>query len=117
MQDGTIVKFSGHSDDIICVETIRPKTGFVDQDEITAAADGPTKILVQTIGGSRGVYVYAHYDGCWHFSVSQLEEGRKIPVNWHIEIDQMDEHDYSARLTIDAFKQAGELLDVPKRVE
>lgn len=142
MNGGTIIKFSGHSDDIICIETIQvPSTrmmkfsasrlevaaeaeaaetnggALVSNDEISAASDGPTKILVQTIGGARGCYVYAHYDGCWHFSVCQLEESRKLPNNWTFEIDQMEEHEYSARLTIDACKRAGDLLDKPIRVE
>ena len=116
MNQGTIMKFSGHSDDIIVVEIIQPVRSHVTHTEISANEPGPTKILVQTIGGARAVYVYAHYDGCWHFSVCQLEESRKIPSNWKITTDQMDDHEYSARLTIDAFAIAGDLLDAPKVV-
>ncbi len=124
MKQGTIIKFNGHSDDIIEWEMINPSAKGVEwqviSDEITAASTATTIILVQTIGGARGVYVFATYDGCWHFSVRQLDEGRGIPFNWEITIDQMeDSHSsgkFSARLCIDAFKNAGDVLDKPVRI-
>lgn len=114
-KQGTIIKFSGHSDDVIVWEMINPHLGHqgVTSGQFTHDGSGTTHILVKTIGGARGVHVYAMYNGCWHFSVCQLEESRKIPNNWEITIDQMDDHEYSARLTIDAYKTAGELLQVP----
>lgn len=119
-QQGTILKFTGHSDDIIEVETINPTSGQVLRDEISASATSDiTRILVQTIGGARACYVFALYDGCWHFSVRQLEEGRRIPNNWEYTIDQDDDvtNGYTVRLTIDAFKRAGDILDKPRKIE
>lgn len=117
-KQGTIIKFSGHSDDVIEWEMINPNNtkNQVVQDEITAAEGDVTRILVTTLGGVRGVYVFAMYDGCWHFSVRQLDEDRKIPANWDISIDQMDGSAYSARLCIDAFRNAGDVLARPMRV-
>jgi hypothetical protein len=115
MNQGTIIKFNGHSDDVIEWEMIIPSLSKVTQGQITASSTSDyTRILVQTIGGARGVYVFALYDGCWHFSVRQFEEGRKIPHNWEITIDQMDGHEFSARICIDAFKLAQDVLAVPE---
>lgn len=106
------VQFTGHSDDIISVHTVRHVSYcdaqgdsiHEDDDELTAAAnplvDGAdvTKIKVSTIGGSQACLVYAIYDGTWSFSVAMLEESRKLP-SWEFTIDQPD-HEYSTRLTI-----------------
>lgn len=112
---GTIIKFTGHSDDIICVEIITYREGFspkLTNDEISANHDAPTRIRLQTIGGSRACDVYAHYDGCWHFSVGLVEEGAKLP-SWLFVIDGHElANDYTTQLTVDATKM-GDLLDKP----
>lgn len=118
-KQGTILKFTGHGDGTIAVETINPALRLVAHDEITASATSDiTRILVQTIGGARACYVFALYDGCWHFSVRQIEEGHRIPNNWEITIDQdADVGEYTTRLTVDAFKLAGDVLDKPRRID
>lgn len=47
--------------------------------------------------------VYAIYDGCWHFSVGQVDENVKFPP-WFITIrqDLRDESECSVVLAIDA---------------
>jgi hypothetical protein len=49
--------------------------------------------------------VYAIYDGCWHFSVGQVDEDFKLPA-WPVTITQANKLDgtpgYSALLTIEA---------------
>lgn len=119
MREGTILKFSGHSDDVIEVERIDPHLQKVSSDEITASPTSDiTRILVQNIGGTRGVYVFAMYDGCWHFSVRQLDESRKIPHQWEITISQdANVADYSALLIIDATRPNGDVLDKPVRID
>jgi hypothetical protein len=104
---GMILKFTGHSDDIICVESIRyfdDNTVKISNNEISAEVDGPTKILVGSIGHARACIVYAHYDGCWHFSVSRRDEGIKLPP-WRFEIhDDGVDNDYTVELVVDGLK-------------
>ncbi len=44
--------------------------------------------------------VYAIYDGCWHFSVGQVDEDVRLP-SWPVAIEQ-EERGYSTRLRIEA---------------
>jgi len=56
-----------------------------------------------------GLRVYAVYDGCWHFSVGQVDEDIKLPA-WPVRIQQGDQDygegkagsPYSTVLLIDA---------------
>jgi hypothetical protein len=58
-------------------------------------------------GATEQLRVHAIYDGCWHFSVGQVDEDVKLPP-WPLVIRQgtkSEECDYSAVLLIDAPEQ------------
>lgn len=56
------------------------------------------------VEGSEGdqAYIYAYYEGCWHFSVGLVEEDIPIPAGWAVSIGQSAENGYSAELKIRA---------------
>lgn len=97
------VRISGGSDDIVSLDFDNGRS-----DEIYLKSDTGRKevgydvmpLKVMSIGGARGCTVYVIYDGCWSFSVGQLEEGRSLPNGWQFTV--ANEHAYSSSLTIEA---------------
>jgi hypothetical protein len=88
-----IAKFYGASDDLIEVE------GVKGADEFSA--------MTHTDGGVAGVFnlggklrIRAIYDGCWSFSVGQVDEDIAIP-DWPIRVEQHPTTPYSACLIIE----------------
>lgn len=88
-EDLRMVKFTGHSDDIINVE------GRV-FDEFYVKDLGEISYGVIDIGGK--MRVHAIYDGCWSFAVGQVEEDKPLP-DWPVR--HMGSSGYTAVLEID----------------
>lgn len=96
----------GASDDLVEVD------GCEGADEFNVYG-GDGKVIWQGdfvgAGATEQVRVYAIYDGCWHFSVGQVDEDVKLP-RWPIRFEQGDEDwgslkagpGYSVVLLIDA---------------
>lgn len=86
------VKFYGSSDDNVCF------TNGKGWDEKGCYQSGSNPIhAVAVVGGL--IKVYCIYDGCWHFSVGQVDEDMKIPV-CDIRFVESDKS-YSVMLEID----------------
>ncbi len=111
-----MITIYGASDDLVEVE------GCEGADEFNVYGnDGKVHwrgdfVASDTTATSGQLRVYAIYDGCWHFSVGQVDEMILLPA-WVIAIGQRHDADYSAELRIDA--PEGTRLDNvwPKRDE
>lgn len=93
-----IVEIYGGSDDLI---EIRVDGKDVEEFNVyNSSADchmGSLRLI--TMDGAEGILAHAVYDGCWSFSVGQLEEGHSLPNGWTFSVVQ--EHPYSTKLIID----------------
>lgn len=101
------LKFYGHSDDCFEFEI----DGKADEWGCYQSKDDQVVHLtarVATIGGARGVIIYALYDGTWSFAVAQRDEGLRLP-EWSYSV--VREHVYSTALLIDT---GGDLVEVVK---
>lgn len=90
-----MVKFTGHSDDIIEVEDANGR------DEHGAAGDERPTLFYVMAPDDTTMAVVAHYfaTGCWCFAPGLYEEDSDLPA-WPIAIRQA--HAYSVELSIDA---------------
>lgn len=86
------MKMYGASDDLIEVE------GIPGSDEFEA--DGGNDLLMGSFVVGGVIRVRAIYDGCWSFSVGQVDEDVPLP-EWPISLGQHPECDYSALLEIE----------------
>lgn len=95
----------GASDDL--VEMSGSDVAFRDENPDRGSAEyNAYDDSVYLVEGSEGdrAYLYAFYgnEGCWYFSVGQVNEDTPIPAGWAITITQGTENYYSALLTIRA---------------
>lgn len=88
------VEIYGHSDDIVYIDGKIDGAGEypVHQGTLCARIEIRSRMFEK-----QRLSVYAIYDGCWHFSVGQIEEGDKDP-GWlqHIVFER-----YTTKLTLD----------------
>lgn len=87
-----IVKFSGHSDDIVLV------TDASGQDEFGVYDQTPALFYVEDEDDNT-MAVVAHYNGTWSFAPGLYEEDEVLP-EWPVSIGP--EHPYSVELRIEA---------------
>jgi hypothetical protein len=93
-----MITIYGASDDLVEV------SGCEGADEFNVYGDGKLLWRGDFVAPDDGkLRVYAIYDGCWHFSVGQVDEGVPLP-GWPLKIRQggIKEAPYSAVLEIDA---------------
>lgn len=85
--------FEGASDDLIEIE------GVKGGDEFSAwTKDDEGVAGVFTLGGK--MRIRAIYDGCWSFSVGQVDEEIPLPP-WPVRVEQSPRTPYSVRLVVE----------------
>jgi hypothetical protein len=85
--------FEGGSDDLIEIEGVKggDEFGALSKDE---------EFIAGTFNLGGKLRIRALYDGCWSFSVGQVDEDIPLP-NWPIRVEQSPRTPYSVRLVVE----------------
>lgn len=79
-----MIKIYGAGDDLIAVG------GCKGANEFSSYADGRLMWRGDLIAPNNGqMRIYGIYDGCWHFSIGQVDEDVPLP-SWPVQISQQE---------------------------